>query len=271
MNGNQEQEDMEAEDTNKVSKKVIPLHVKLQALCLEKCQHFISNPDKQIRIRIIEVIRELSRNLATEHENEFLPLVHKLWPPLMQRFGLDDLIVKIRIIYLLFDLSVLCGDFINSRFVKEFIKPKLCHLMYEQSRLSMSHDSTYIYTNVFKLQVSILTNIDKMCILFDIKELDLEFIVERMILNHLDRRQPKRLQLLAVDALKNISFIDADIVWMCLHYTLPFEQYSKFSNADQTDLEEIRPDYSMFIKNKKLNIQFSDDILQSLFSLLKSL
>jgi hypothetical protein len=260
----------EPEETNTGAKKVIPLHVKLQTLCLDKCQHFVSNPDKQIRLRVIEVIRELSRNLATEHEDEFLPLVHKLWSPLMQRFNLDDLIIKVRIVYLLFDLSVLCGDFINSRFVKEFLKPRLCQFMFEQSRLSMNHDQTYIYTNIFKLQVSILTNIDKMCILFDIKDLDLEFIVERMILNHLDRRQPKRLQLLAVDALRNMALIDSDIVWMCLHFVLPFEEFSRFCK-DQSDSDEIKPNYSMFIKNKKLNIQLSDETLHSLSSLMQTL
>jgi hypothetical protein len=238
-----------------------PLHVKLQTKCLEKCQHLISNPDKQIRLRIVECIREISKNLAIDYENDFLPMVHKIWSPMIQRFHYDDPVVKIRIIYLLFDFSVLCGEFLNRRFLNEFLKPKMCPFMYEQSKLSMNHDSTYVYTQVYKLQTSILTNIDKMCILYEIKDMDLEFLIEMVILNHLDKRQPKKLQNLALEALKNVSHIDSDIVWLVLHYILPFDE------ADKKDLA-----HSKFIKKKNTtNIYLSDEILESLFDIFKSI
>ena len=241
------------------------MHVKLQVKCLEKCQHFISHPDKQIRLRVIEIIRELSKNLANEYENEFLPLVHKLWSPILQRFNYDDLVVKIRIIYLLFDLSVLCGDFLNDRFIKEFLKPRLAHFMHDQAKSSLNHDSTYIYTNIFKLQASILTNVDKMCILFDVKELDLEFIIEMIVLSYLDKRQPKKLLSLAIESLRNLSLIDSDVVWLSLHYVLPFKEHAI------RDGQEMKRKFSRFIKKKKLNIQFNDETLKSLFTLFNSI
>ena len=206
--------------------------------------------------------------MAVEYENDFLPLIHKLWSPIVQRFNLDDLVVKIRIIYLLFDLSVLCGEFLHSRFVGEFLKPRLCAFMHEQSKLSSNQDAAYVYTQVFKLQVSILTNVDKMCILFEIKDLDLECIIETIVLNHLDKRQPKKLQMLAVDALQNMSLIDSDIVWLCLHYILPVEELGSDRGQKEASLS-----YSKFIKRKKnfSNIQFSDEILRLLFDLLQSI
>jgi hypothetical protein len=226
-------------------------------MCLDKCQHLISNPDRRVRLRVIETIGELSRNLATEHENDFLPLVHKLWSPLMQRFALDDPVVKARIVRLLFELSVLCGDFISSRFVKEFLRPRLCAFMFEQARASAGQDATYAYTSVFKLQAAVLMHIDKMCILFDVKELDLEFVVERIVLGYLDRKQPRRLQALAVEGLRNLALIDPDVVWVCLHYVLP-----------QFEGEENR---SKFIKNKKLGVVLSDETVQSLNGILKGI
>ena len=267
---NQRSKDSETENDDiegNTKKKEAPLHVKLQTKCLDKCQHLISNPDKQIRLRVIEIIRELCKNLAVDYENELLPLVHKLWSPIVQRFNFDDLIVKIRLVYLLFDLSVLCGDFLNSRFVKEFLKPRLCPFMLEQAKSSLTHDSTYIYTQIFKLQSSILTNIDKMCILFDVKEMDLEFIVETMVLSYLDKRQPKKLQSLAVEVLRNLSLIDSDIVWLCLHYVLPFESRQSYVGEDDNFK------YSKFVPNRKnnFNLQFSDDVLKSLFELFRNI
>jgi len=74
-----------------------------------------------------------------------------------------------------------------------------------------------------------------MCVLFETRELDLENVIEACILVYLDKRQPKKLQYLAVQGLTNCSLIDSDLVWLCLHYILPFDkieclkgmQYSK--------------------------------------------
>ena len=258
-------------------KEKIPLNIKLQSKCLTMCTHLIAHPFKQIRLYIIELIGELSKNLV-EYTNEFLPLVHKLWSTICQRFTYDDLIIKAKIVYLLFDLSVLCGDFISSRFSKEFL-PRLCFFMSDQAKLSLKSkggdlkkclsvdeeklneiDSTYIYSHSFKLQASILSNIDKMCILFEIKEVELENLIDSIILKYLDERQPVKLQLLALNAIKTCSLIDSDVVWLSLHYIIPFGQMENASNL-------------IYSKNVKLKYSFKlrDDILADLIELFKSL
>ncbi len=126
----------------------------------------------------------------------------------------------------MFNLSVFCADFISSRFSKDFL-PRLTKFMSEQANQSLrTHanrtDTTYIYSHAFKLQCAILANIDQMCVMFEMRSLDLESVIEACVLVYLDRRQPRKLQCLAVQALVNCSLIDSDLVWMCLHYVLPF-------------------------------------------------
>jgi hypothetical protein len=115
------------------------------------------------------------------------------------------------------------------RFSKEFL-PRLCDFMREQAKLSAKSfdnaDSTYIYTQAFKLQSTILSHIDKWSILFDIKQIELEHLIEATIIPYLNVKQPKKLQSQAVTALVNCSLLDADIVWLCLHYIIQFSSKS---------------------------------------------
>ena len=214
------EEDNQEEETEKREK---PLEVKLQTKCLELCTHLISHPNREIRLRAIDLTRELSKNLA-EHTNDYLPLVHKLWSPICQRFSLDDLVVKARILFALFDLCLLSGDFLAQRFVKEFL-PRLGTFMRDQAKHSAncSKDATYIYSQAFKLQCAVLVNIDKICVCMDVREAQLEQLIDSIVLVYLDKRQPKRLQLLATDALRHFALIDADTVWLCHIYVLPFQ------------------------------------------------
>ncbi|RNA26019.1 TELO2-interacting 1 -like protein [Brachionus plicatilis] len=250
--------------------KKVPEYVKLETKCFELSIHLISHPSRQVRVQIIDLVRELSKNMA-EYTNEFLPLVHKLWSPICQRFSLDDLIVKSKIIQLLYDLSILCSDFISSRFCKEFL-PRLSTFMRDQSVVSARStkvegsnvgDATYVYSHAFKLQSSILANLDKMCILFEIKDLELETLVDSCVLVYLDSMQPRKLQYSALEACKNCALIDADVVWLSLHYVIPFKKILSQELA-QSFLEKL--DYSSGIK-PKYNFSLNQDILYSLLSI----
>lgn len=239
--------------------KEAPLHIKLQTKCMSLCVHLISHPLKHIRLQIIEIISELSRNLV-ENTNEFLPLVNNIWQPICQRFSLDDFIIKSKIMRLIFYLAFLSSDFISSRFCKEFL-PRLCVFLSEQAKLSIkaSHtDTTYVYSHAFKLQLAILTNLDQMSVIFEIKELELENLIESCILMYLDKRQPRKLQVAAVRAIKNCSLIDSDLIWLCLHYVMPAEDITKLTG------------YSRNIK-RKYEFNLSDEVRSQLTELFQSL
>jgi hypothetical protein len=239
--------------------KEAPLHIKLQTKCMNLCVHLVSHPLKNIRLLVIEIVSELSRNLV-ENTNEFLPLVNTIWQPICQRFSLDDFIIKTKIMRLMFYLAFLSSDFICSRFCKEFL-PRLCVFLSEQSKLSLkaSHtDTTYIYSHAFKLQLAILTSLDQMSVIFEIKELELELLIESCILMYLDKRQPKKLQLAAVQAIKNCSLIDSDLVWLCLHYVMPVEAICKLNGYSST-------------LRRKYEFSLNDEVTSQLTELFKNL
>jgi hypothetical protein len=249
------------ENKNLDTKETIPLQIKIQSKCLTMCIHLIAHPFKQIRLQIIELIGELSHNLA-EYPNELLPLVHRLWSSLCQRFSYDDLIIKSKIVHLLFDLSVLCGDFLSARFSKEFL-PRLCAFMSEQAKLSgqltSSDSAAYVYSHAFKLQASILSNIAQMSIFLEIKETQLEILIDSIILKYLDERQPIKLQKLAMSAIRNCALIDADVLWLCLHYVMPFGKIGG-SNLDFSTSVKLKYDFKV-----------NDDMLLDLIGLYSQL
>lgn len=253
-------------------KKDRPLHVTLQVRCLELCTHLISHPSREVRLQCIGLVRELSKNLA-EHQDDFLPLVHKLWSPICQRFSLDDHIVKARILFALFDLCVLSGDFLASRFVKELL-PRVCQFMREQCKQSLVSSSsaatTYVYSQAFKLQCAVLANIDKICVVVEIKQMELEWVLDSIVVPCLDKRQPKRLQALAVDAMRTCAYVDADTVWLVLLCLLPFRT-AQMRDVYVSECERGEQMYklagmSMFT-SKMANLQLTDEVLASLVSL----
>ena len=100
-----------------------------------------------------------------------------------------------------------------------------------------------------------------MCILFDIKELELENVIESILVSCLDRRQPKRLQIQAASSIKNCALIDSDIVWLCLHYVLPFNQLESTNSVE----------YSKFVRLRFSNIQLSEEIFLDLVDFFSTL
>ena len=100
-----------------------------------------------------------------------------------------------------------------------------------------------------------------MCILFEIRDLELENLIDSCILVYLDSLQPKKLQDLALEACQSCALIDADVVWLSLHYVLSFKNY-----FDQKSAQYFTLDFSYEIK-AKYNFSINQDILLSLLRL----
>lgn len=135
--------------------------------------------------------------------------------------------------------------------------------MADQAKISMrnSTDPTYTYSHSFKLQQAILKNLDQMCVLFEVKELELEHLIESSILAYLDKRQPKKLQSAALRALENCALVDPDLVWLSMHYVIPF------TSLNPTDEHLV---YSTEIK-QKYEYQMSKETLEGLIGVFKNL
>ena len=175
----QDEEEMEKfiED-NKPKEKTLPVEIKIQIKCLEICQHLISYPNRQICLLVIEIIKSFSLNLVYLNcKDELLPLLHKLWQPMMKQFcietsHLDNRIGNSGIVYrinicllkLLMNLIEISDTFLIKRLSEEFL-PVVVDFMRKQSKLSFNYkqrnDTTYVYSSAFKLQNIILKFIPK--------------------------------------------------------------------------------------------------------------
>ena len=170
---------------------------------------------------------------------------------------------------LLFDFSCFslkissCDTFLIKRFNEEIL-PIILDFMNKQSRISFNYkqrnDTTYIYSNSFKLQITILKLIPKIYLKEKlIDETRLELLIKSLIVPYLDKRQPIQLQNLSVEALKSFSLLNSDIIWLYIHLMVDF-----------TDLENSY--YSKIkIKLKYENLMIDSQIKTELFNIYQNI
>lgn len=245
-----------SEEEEQVEKKP-EIHIQIQTKCLELCIHILSNPNKQICYYSLEIIEVISYNLIENNQNDLLPLIHKLWSPICALFKSDMINIKLKIVNLLFHLTKLCGDFLSARFIKELL-PKILDFMQKQALISIKHkatnDTTYIYSQAFKLQSIILSDLPYICNNIELSNMDLENLTRVSIIPYLDKHQPVSLQKSAIDALIYLAQSYSDIIWICLHYVVP-----------------AIDDYSNRIKLCYSSIQLNDTIRNQLIDLFNNL
>jgi len=100
--------------------------------------------------------------------------------------------------------------------------PRVGEFMQRHSELSLNYkqrnDTTYIYSQGFKLQATALAELHSICIAIEIQQVELEQLLLSVYLPYLDKRQPVKLQELAVEALRCFAQYSPDVVWLCAHY-----------------------------------------------------
>jgi len=271
-------EDVDVEEKEEEPKeKILPNEIKIQIKCLEICQHLISYPNRQICLLVIQMIKNFSLNLVNlNYKDDLLPLLHKLWNPMIKQFCIDTSVLDNRIgnggivyqiniclIKLLLNLIELSDTFLIKRFNEEFL-PIILDFMNKQSRISFNYkqrnDTTYIYSNSYKLQITILKFIPKIYLKEKlIDETRLELLIKSLIVPYLDKRQPIQLQNLSVEALKSFSLLNSDIIWLYIHLMVDF-----------TELESSY--YSKIkIKLKYENLMIDSQIKTELFNIYQNI
>ena len=269
----EEEDEPNLENENgEAAEKKLPIQITIQIKCLEICQHLISYPNKQICLLVIEIIKNFSFNLVSlGYKDELLPLLHKLWQPIIKQFCVDATSIDSRmsnsgviyqinicLIKLLFNLINISDTFLIKRFNDDFL-PILLEFMRKQSKISFNYklraDTTYIYSNGFKLQTIILKYLPKIyCnsneILID--ELCLESLLKSLVIPYLDKRQPMQLQNLALDAIESFCCINSDIIWLYMHLILDFSFLKDELQTDVNYLKSISFKYSSLIVDNQI-------------------
>ncbi|XP_063816444.1 TELO2-interacting protein 1 homolog isoform X2 [Pseudophryne corroboree] len=191
----------------------LPTHVKISKEVAEKCSHFLSHSDTQIRIQALDTLC-LSLLPLHSREDVLFPLAHKIWPCLVKRLLKDEPLVLLRAFQVLVTLAASCKDFLRQRVCKDAFPAFLTSLR-SQALVSCHAGPVYSHTLGFKLQKAILEGLRTLCVDMALGDSDLLEVIDSCML-YLSVRQPKPLQEAAIRTFLSLSQLDPDIVWLYL-------------------------------------------------------
>ncbi|XP_077998436.1 TELO2-interacting protein 1 homolog isoform X2 [Glandiceps talaboti] len=235
-------EDAESDsDLNEADMKAeLPLHINVIKQILERCLHFLSSKNPRLRLLVLDVVKH-SVLVLQQMEDELLPLVHKIWPPMIQRFVDEEQFVTIKAFQTLLTMGKVSGDFIKRRVVKDVL-PKLVNFLEKQATISIKSGPAYKHTIGYKQQLSILSGIGQLCIQLDIGCNECTTIANAC-LPYLSVKQPISLQQAAIDVFECLITTEPDMIWLLLSDTYtpspvlepPSQgfQHIKFAGTDQ--------------------------------------
>ncbi|CAI9593043.1 unnamed protein product, partial [Staurois parvus] len=106
------------DEAKEEAKPPLAMHMKISKEVAEKCTHFLSHSDPQIRVQALDTLR-LSLLPIHSQEDVLLPLAHKIWPCLVKRLLQDEPLVLLRAFQVLVSLASSCKDFLQQRVCKD--------------------------------------------------------------------------------------------------------------------------------------------------------
>ncbi|KAM8945641.1 TELO2-interacting protein 1 homolog, partial [Pelodytes ibericus] len=191
----------------------LAIHIQISKEVAEKCAHFLSHGDSNIRIQALDTLRLALISLQSE-ENVMLPLAHKIWPSLVKRLVKGDPMLMLRAFQVFVWLASSCKDFLRMRMSKE-VHPVFLKFLRSHAEVSCHAGNTYNHTQNFKLQVTILEGLGTICISMKLDDSDLLEVADSCIL-YLNIHQPQKLQEAASSAFITLAKLDPDLMWLYL-------------------------------------------------------
>lgn len=227
----------EAEDTNNLGDVEKSPASLLTEQIMEQCVNLISSDYDENKILALKTATCGFRVLKDE-ENTLLPLVHKVWTPLVRRLTGDysrNLEVNLCAFECLVAMASCAKDFIKSRTL-DLIIPRLCLFLETQAKSSIGQQdySPYCMTMVYKCQLKILTELGALAYNIQLAYRALWRVI-RVALLYLDPDQNPSLRKAAYTSLLHMMALDADCVWYFAKTSsklndLPFERIFLMEN-----------------------------------------
>lgn len=195
--------------------KVKPNEVILTEKILRHCLGLMSSNHLETKTLAIKTAA-CGLKLLRNHEDTLLPLIHLIWPPLVNRLTEDysrNLEVNLCAFECLISMAIYSKDFIRRRTLDAII-PRLCLFLESQARQSMGKKSygPYCMTIAYKCQLKILTHMGQLAYHTEIAYSNLWRIV-CVILKYVDSGQIPSLREAALNSLHYLIALDADCVW----------------------------------------------------------
>ncbi|KAL1465710.1 hypothetical protein WDU94_005256 [Cyamophila willieti] len=193
-----------------------PKYISMVEAILTTCLHFLPSKTLSHQVLVLQIINEGIQILASYNEDVLLPLVHKVWSPLVSRLqDTSHPLVLNHSFNLLLTLANTSKDFIRSRTIKEVI-PSLSKFLKDSAADSKLKDagSAYRLTYQYRLQLTLLTHLHQLVLALGLREKDTHHLLSTVSV-YLSSHQPSPLQKATVELFRQVMQSDLlrFIVW----------------------------------------------------------
>jgi hypothetical protein len=188
---------------------------------LERCPHYLpsSSPSSSsLPLTVLDCLHHCLHSLSHTHRT-LLPLVHKVWPPLLLRLSDPAHPVALKALELLWDMCEVCGDFIRRRAVKG-VWPVIAQSLTGLAEGSRGSAAVYQHSVACKLQMKMLETVAVLSVKLQVSSSDLETLAAAC-LPYLSHHQPQRLVNSCQSSLTALVNSDPDLLWLLLHQLVP--------------------------------------------------
>ncbi|XP_060650759.1 uncharacterized protein LOC132787610 [Drosophila nasuta] len=204
--------DEEDPSTTEPSKPELPRHIAMTKEILSQVIKFLSNAEQTQQILALECLAT-GVPLLADYENEFLPLVHLIWQPLVEKFRQKDALVLSRCFSLLHILGLHAKDFILKRSLSDVV-PQLREFLKAASVHSIAEKSL-APTQEYKLQLKLLQHLPAFIRSLQIDGKHLHDLLSIVAL-YLSQAQPKEMQQLAAEVFHKLFDYNGPFVYVTL-------------------------------------------------------
>ncbi|TMW49652.1 hypothetical protein DOY81_005256 [Sarcophaga bullata] len=188
----------------------LPRHIVIVRNILQQVIKFVTSAEMQLQILSLECFA-CGLPLLRDYESEFLPMVHSIWSPLVEKFRQKNALVLNRCFSLIEVLATYAKDFITKRslddvvpFLKQFLTQAAVHSAQEQQIAK---------TQEFKLQLKLLKAFPNLIESLDLDGKHLNEISEIVSL-YLSNEQPKDLQCLAIGYFNKLRNYNSSLIYL---------------------------------------------------------
>ncbi|CAG8451025.1 4383_t:CDS:2 [Acaulospora morrowiae] len=219
-----------------------------QSICLkiiDKVLHSLTSASPQLRFLVLDIIRT-ALPVLQPISNELYPLVHRIWPSVVNRLKDEEQFVVLGAARLIQGIAISCGDFFTSRVVQD-VWPSFQDLLLQQATNDKEYSDlmNYEFSRSHRIKKAILET--------------MKVVVHRVLLSNqvisqiIDTMWPflsdevhEDLQKIALELFRELAHRDANTTWLVLRglvedYTLlVFENKSDYNdNNGESMLEDI--------------------------------
>ncbi|CAG8479454.1 4825_t:CDS:2 [Paraglomus brasilianum] len=178
---------------------------------VDKLVHFLPASSSHLRYTALNIIRS-ALSVFYSLPNELNPLVHRLWPLIINRLGDEEHYVILAAAEVIETIAITSGDFVMRRIIDD-VWPRFKTLLGRRGKGASNMVDIWEYSISHRMKVSILRT---MCVTVKNVELTNEMLFELIDVMYplLNKRQHERIQSVVTELFGAIAERHADAVWL---------------------------------------------------------